>query len=217
MGTSAIGPCVRVSAFGFRRASDAAVRFGDAPSFGRNRIIAVLVQALLRLTARKRFSTASGMTSGSNEHDSKMRQTARKHLRVFLASPGDVSGERVVARQVLEQLPYDRGLRDRISVGVVAWDHPGSETPMLATMTPQAAIAKGLPKPSDCDIVIVVLWSRMGTPLPADDPKWLKADGTRYMSGTEWEYLDALAAHQRTGRPEILVYRCTRECLMNPS
>ena len=42
---------------------------------------------------------------------------------------------------------------------------------MLATMTPQAAIAAGLPKPSDCDITVVIFWAKMGTPLPAEYQK----------------------------------------------
>lgn len=127
------------------------------------------------------------------------------HLRVFLASPGDVARERVLALKVLEQLQYDPLLRGRITIETVAWDKSGAGTPMLATLSPQAAIAQGLPKPSQCDIVIVVLWSRMGTPLPLE---WKKPDGSPYLSGTEWEYLDALEAAEQHGKPDILVYRC---------
>ena len=36
-----------------------------------------------------------------------------------------------------------------------------------ATLTPQEAVNRGLPRPSACDCVVVVLWARMGTPLPA--------------------------------------------------
>jgi hypothetical protein len=138
---------------------------------------------------------------------------APTHLRVFLASPGDVTLERGLALQVLEQRPYDSLLRGRVTIEAVAWDKPGAGTPMLATMTPQAAIEAGLPKPSDCDIVVVILWSRMGTPLPAE---YRKPDGGAYASGTEWEYLDALDAASRGDRPEILVYRRTEECLLDP-
>lgn len=134
------------------------------------------------------------------------------HLRVFLASPGDVTQERGLALQVLEQMPYDPSLRGRVTIEAVAWDKPGAGTPMLATMTPQAAIAAGLPKPSECDIVVVLLWSRMGTPLP---PEYRKPDGGAYLSGTEWEYLDALDAAKRCGRPEILVYRRSEKCLLD--
>jgi hypothetical protein len=94
------------------------------------------------------------------------------HLRVFLASPGDVADERGLALTVLEQLQYDPLLRGRITLETVAWDKPGAGTPMLATLTPQEAIKKGLPTPAQCDIVIVIFWSWIGTPLPED---WKKA------------------------------------------
>jgi formylglycine-generating enzyme required for sulfatase activity len=71
---------------------------------------------------------------------------------------------------------------------------------MLANLTPQEAVNRGLPMPSACDLTVVVLWARMGTPLSG--PR--KPDGTAYLSGTEWEYLDAQAA-----RKPILLYRKT--------
>lgn len=79
---------------------------------------------------------------------------------------------------------------------------------MRAILTPQEAIKQGLPKPSECNIVIVIFWSRMGTPLPAE---YQKPDGSRYLSGTEWEYWDAYQAAQPHGKPAILVYRRTEE------
>ena len=80
-----------------------------------------------------------------------------RHLRVFLASPGDVAEERKLSLEVLDRLPDDPVFRDRITIRTIAWDKPGAGTPLLATMTPQDAIAKGLTPPSDCDIVIVIL------------------------------------------------------------
>jgi hypothetical protein len=127
-------------------------------------------------------------------------------IRVFLASPGDVTDERALALRALERLPYDVFLRGRIAVETIAWDKPGADTPMLATLTPQEAIAQQRPKPSECDIVIVIFWSRVGTPLPRED---VKPDGSAYLSGTEWEYLDALEASRQKGRPKVLVYRRT--------
>jgi hypothetical protein len=127
-------------------------------------------------------------------------------IRVFLASPGDVVDERARALKTLEDLQYNPLLRGMITVETVAWDKPGAGTPMLASKTPQQAIAEGLPKPSECDVVIVVFWSRMGTPLPAN---YVKPDGSRYRSGTEWEYQDALQAAEQDGRPQVLVYRRT--------
>jgi hypothetical protein len=137
-----------------------------------------------------------------------MAGQAPLYLRVFLASPGDVADERGLALQVLERIQYDPLLRGRIKIEPVAWDQPGAGAPMLATMAPHAAISAGLPQPSECDIVVVVFWSRMGTPLP---DTYRKPDGTPYLSGTEWEYLDALNAAQRDGRPQVLVYRRTED------
>jgi conflict system STAND superfamily ATPase/sulfatase-modifying factor enzyme 1 len=133
-------------------------------------------------------------------------------LRVFLASPGDVGDERALARKKLSELSYDPLLREKVTFEIVAWDQPGASVPMFATMTPQAAIAAGLPKPSECDIVLVIFWSRMGTPLPDE---YRKADGTRYLSGTEWEYLNALEAAQASGNPAVLVYRRVEKCLLD--
>jgi len=95
----------------------------------------------------------------------------------------------------------------------VSWDHPGLETPLAAQLTPQEAINARRPKPSECDVVLVILWARIGTPLP---PECVKADGTRYESGTEWEYCDAMAAAEKFGTPQLLVYRRTEEIRLNP-
>ncbi len=129
---------------------------------------------------------------------------APRHLRIFLASPGDVVDEREIALAVLDDLPYDPLLRGKITIEDVAWDKRGAGAPILAGMTPQDSIAAGLPRPSECDIVVVIFWSRMGTPLPAS---YRKAGGSRYESGTEWEYEDAVNASRTHGAPYVLLYR----------
>ena len=138
-----------------------------------------------------------------------------RFIRVFLSSPGDVADERALALKVIEQLPYDPLLRGQIMIEVVAWDKEGAGTPLLATMTPQEAINQGLPKPSECDIVVVIFWSRMGTPLPEEYVKpeeyHFSTAGDladwRYLSGTEWEYVDAVQSARKTGKPLVTVYR----------
>lgn len=136
----------------------------------------------------------------------------RVHLRVFLSSPGDVADERGLALTVVDRLQYDPFLRGRVTFEAVAWDMAGG-VPLLATATPQASIDAGLPRPSDCDIVAVLLWSRMGTPLSY--PEYQKADGTPYSSGTEWEFEDALRGAQERGTPAVLVYRRTARILQD--
>ncbi len=106
-------------------------------------------------------------------------------------------------------MPYDPLLRGRITIDVVSWDGPGGVA-MLATTTPQVAITRALLRPSDCEILVLILWSRLGTPLPQE---YRRKDGTTYSSGTIWEYEDALTSN---GKPEILVYRRTSEAEFNP-
>lgn len=131
------------------------------------------------------------------------RQGARV-LRVFISSPGDVAEERVLAHRVLkDELPNDPFVRGRVAIDIVSWDDPNAPVPLWANVTPQDAISRGLPRPSECDLVIVILWSRMGTPLPSD---YRKSSGDNYLSGTEWEFEDALAS-SRTPKPDILIYR----------
>jgi formylglycine-generating enzyme required for sulfatase activity len=126
-------------------------------------------------------------------------------IRIFLSSPGDVADERRAARLVIERLRTDPLLRNQVDLVTIAWDDPDAATPMLATMTPQEAINRGLAKPSDCEIVIVILWARLGTPLPLE---YVKPDGTRYLSGTEWEYWDAVEASRKAdGLPLVVIYR----------
>jgi hypothetical protein len=95
---------------------------------------------------------------------------------------GDVQDKRKLARAVIEQIRAERAFRGRVDLECVACDQSGAEVAKEAGLTAQEAIKKGLPKPSQCDLVIVILWSRIGTSLPAD---YTKPDGTAYLSGTE--------------------------------
>lgn len=136
------------------------------------------------------------------------------HLRIFLSSPGDVIEERRLARELIKQvLPVSNWLRNRVTFDLVSWDDPHSSIPLPAHLTPQMAIKQGLKSPSECDIVIVVLWSRFGTPLPY--PEYKKEDGSPYYSGTEWEFEDAMRARKASGiRPTVLLYRRDEEPLV---
>ncbi len=129
--------------------------------------------------------------------------TARvRHFKIFLSSPGDVAEERYITRKLIEDLQYTSRYRGRVTLEVVAWETVTPATPM----TPQEAINEGLSKPSEADIVIVILWSRMGTPLP---DSYRMPDGRPYLSGTEWEFEEAMRTSRQFGRPQVLVYRRT--------
>lgn len=125
-----------------------------------------------------------------------LRLTPRT-LRIFLASPADVAEERRLVSDVVRKLENSRTLRGRASLRLVHWDAPDGGVPMLLTHAPQDSVNRGT-RPSECDVVIGVIWGRMGTPLA--NPR--KTDGSPYLSGTEWELEDGL----RANRP-VLLYR----------
>ena len=78
------------------------------------------------------------------------------------------------------------------------WDDPDSGFPLDAKVAPQVTFDRDGKTTSACDLVVVILWSRMGTPL--DSPR---GDGTRFRSGTEYEFESA------TSNPNtrIMLYR----------
>jgi Tfp pilus assembly protein PilF len=121
---------------------------------------------------------------------------ALKTLRIFISSPGDVAEERLIARRVIGRL--DSQVGDVLHLQPVFWENQ----PLLAT----ASFQEQLPNPSATDVVISILWSRLGTVLPGHIRR---ADGSSYASGTEFEFEDAVEAFRRTGKPDIVVYRKT--------
>ena len=123
-------------------------------------------------------------------------------VRVFLSSPGDVADERALARQALNRLRKKHRYKGRIQIEEVSWDDPDNPFTFDAHYCFQKAIDLGLPMPSACDVVVVILWSRLGSPLSED---CRKPDGRIYRSGTEWEYLDALS----NSRTKVWVYHRT--------
>ena len=145
------------------------------------------------------------MESEANSSESFTRSGTPASFRVFLASPGDVPLERKLAREAILHISNERRFRGRIDIEIVAWDQPGAAVAMEAGLTPQEAIAQGLPEPQDCDLAVIIFWSRIGTRLPDDFE--LKEDGSPYLSGTEWEYFNALKGYKSERKPAVWIYR----------
>ena len=115
-------------------------------------------------------------------------------LRVFVSSPGDVSEERALAEGVLRRLGEE--YRESVKLDVVLWEHE----PVFAHTGYQQQIARS----SECDLVICILWSRLGTRLPAG---FALGSGEPAPTGTEFEIRDALEAYRVGGKPNLLIYR----------
>lgn len=128
------------------------------------------------------------------------KRSARR-INIFFSSPRDASEDCKVAldavRSVQAEFP-DTWLYP------YAWDSDSNDYPLLATRSPQASVNEAVPTPSQCDIVVVILWSRIGTPLRLQE--FRKDDGSAYASGTEWEFEDARRAAALGTLPRILVY-----------
>ena len=119
-----------------------------------------------------------------------------KTLQIFISSPGDVFEERALANRAIERLQSEYA--GRIVLQPVLWEHE----PLVATANFQEQIIR----PSDTDVVIAILWSRLGTRLPKG---YVRPDGSRYESGTEYEFEEAIEGFRKNGKPDLLVYRKT--------
>ncbi len=122
-----------------------------------------------------------------------------QRLKVFVSSPGDVPDERLRTDLVIDRLAQDYGRF--FTIETYRWEHE----PMLASGTFQDAIEP----PSAFDIVILILWSRLGTQLPKETRMraYTGIDGRAPVTGTEWEYEEALRVAREKGAPDILAFR----------
>jgi tetratricopeptide (TPR) repeat protein len=115
-------------------------------------------------------------------------------LKIFLSSPGDVAEERALAEIVFRRLADE--VADTVSLKLVIWEHE----PMFA----HTGFQQQIERPSQCDLVVSILWSRLGTRLPAD---FALGPGEPAPTGTEFELNDARAAYDEGGKPKLLIYR----------
>ncbi len=124
-------------------------------------------------------------------------------LRVFVSSPGDVADAREVAAQTIERLGLEFG---RVcAIEPYLWENEA----MLASGHFQDSIDP----PSKFDVVVLLLGGRLGTPLPEKTAvrEYRGIDGRAPVTGTEWEFEEALAAARAKGAPDLLVYRSRRD------
>src|SRR5215472_12220051 len=128
-----------------------------------------------------------------------MSELPPKLVRIFISSPSDVAEERQAAAELIEQeLAKREAFRKPLKLDVFRYDDPHSDTPFLADRRAQASVDQRL-RSADAEIVIAILWARMGTPVrdPGDPVKIL------YQSGTEQEIEEAL----KTGREALAYFR----------
>jgi hypothetical protein len=117
--------------------------------------------------------------------------SASNHLRVFLASPGDVVEERSRMDRVVSSLNSTIGDTEGVLIQLIRWEThawPGFGADAQDVINRQ--IEPG-------DIFVGVLWRRIGTPTQ------------RAISGTVEEFERARELWLTTGRPTMMLYFCT--------
>ena len=113
----------------------------------------------------------------------------RQIVKIFLASPGDLQDERLVAKQEVDE--FNRAWADTFScqVELVGWEDATS-----TVGRPQEIINRDM---RQCSYFIGVMWKRWGTPPAKSGP---------YTSGFEEEFDISLARRHKAGNPEISLF-----------
>src|SRR5271170_3228939 len=116
-------------------------------------------------------------------------------LKVFISSPADVRPERLIAERAVRRLAAEFVYHFRVEP--VLWERE----PLVAS----AHFQESLVAPNETEIVIVILWSRLGVHLPLE--KFAGPLSGNTVTGTEWEFEDALKSARERKAPDLLVYR----------
>lgn len=122
-----------------------------------------------------------------------------KKIRIFLASPSDVSPERSKFEAVIVSL---KPIADYLNliIEIVDWRHV-----VPAAGRPQQIIFDQL-RPNSWDIFVGILWHRFGTPSGAINP----ISNQEYSSGTEEEFYEAYRLWEEHNKPRIIVYKSNK-------
>jgi len=113
----------------------------------------------------------------------------KKHIRVFLASPGDLQDERRVAKEIADQVNKIFSDFEGYHVDLIGWE---DTLPQYGRA--QAVINQDV---ETSDLFVGMLWERWGTP-PSKDGK--------FTSGFQEEYELAIGNRRAKGRPEMCIF-----------
>lgn len=122
-------------------------------------------------------------------------------MRLFVSSPTDVMPERARVDAVAERLNAEfSGL---VNIEVIRWEQ-GFYT---AEQSFQEAIDGAVDRMRDTDMVVCILWKRVGSELNPET--WRRPDGTPFESGTVLEFETARDMGRRQGTPDVYLFRKT--------
>src|ERR1700738_551475 len=96
-------------------------------------------------------------------------------IQIFISSPADVGPEREIAERVISRL--DGIWKAHVRLRVKSWEKAHYQAVKVLQET--------IGEMTAYDVVIGILWKRIGSPLPPD--LFRRADGSSYESGTVFE------------------------------
>tara|TARA_R110002096_G_scaffold67332_7_gene163328 strand:- start:412 stop:5748 length:5337 start_codon:yes stop_codon:yes gene_type:complete len=116
-------------------------------------------------------------------------------LKVFVSSPGDVAREREIARRVMARV--ENRFAGQVEIEPYLWEHEPLQS--------SADFQGNIPPTSSFDLVICILWTRLGTRL---GPQYQTTEGRRFNSGTEFEVLTTIEAQDQPpqGLPILSIF-----------
>ena len=186
--------------------------------------IVVLLEVLLEKDPARRFQSPAELLEVMPLVRDAIHAGRRlmKTIRVFVSSTGDVQKERHLADRVMRSIAAEFNL----PVSTSGWNfqrlaegddarksEPEDEGALVLcpffwehrSLRSEADSQEQTPNTADFDLVVCILWSRLGT-LPA--PVLKMPDGSEATSGTEYEIGWALDhANKNRGVPRLQVYR----------
>ncbi len=121
--------------------------------------------------------------------------TGLKRVRIFVSSPGDVRAERKITEDVLGFLQAE--FSSYLCIDPLFWENE--------VQFAHNDFQGNIEPPSQSDLFICILWSRLGTRLHPQ--KYTREDGSPYLSGTEFEFEDAVAAFKKTQFPHLMLFK----------
>lgn len=121
-------------------------------------------------------------------------EKTRRTIRVFLEGPGDTDSEKKIASDFINSLSQRFDQDESLNFELISSVYSSHESI----------------KPGDCEVVIIILRSRFGTPLPPDQTG-TKSNGESYQSSVEWTYLNAQVSSIKSDNPQILIFKSSQE------
>ena len=113
-------------------------------------------------------------------------ESTRNVLYVFLASPGDLNDERLIAKKVTDRINHQIGRQLLWHIELLGW-----EDTLPGHGRPQAIINQEV---DSCDLFVGLLWRRWGQPTG------------EYSSGFEEEFERACERKEQTEAPEVWLF-----------